>query len=168
VTVNKSLVIGVIAVVAVFAGVFYLVREEPETGKSPPAAKAADHAAKPATGATKPELTSRSDPAARPTPPDPRVAALMVSPPDALIEFVSGADGKVIKEIDNDPNSAGYRKPLREYTWSGDKMVGLTRYRYSGDEVQIVRIAISYYPDGNVEHYRETTSYEYPDRANKG
>ena len=54
-------------------------------------------------------------------PRDPRLAALMVSPENALVEFVPGDHGQVIKEIDKDPNSPGYRKPLREYTYAGDR-----------------------------------------------
>src|SRR5688572_29578453 len=55
-------------------------------------------------------------------PADPRLAALMISSDNGLIEFVRSTDGKVIKEIDRDPNSLGYQKPLREYTYAGDKV----------------------------------------------
>ena len=90
----------------------------------------------------------------------------MVSPDNALIEFVPDDNGKVIKEIDNDPNSAGYRKPLREYTYAGERVVGLVSYKYLGDQVQIVKAAVSYKPDGSVDQYQESTSYEPDNQRN--
>lgn len=89
----------------------------------------------------------------------------MVSPDNGLIDFVAGPDGKVIKEIDKDPNSAGFRKPLREYTYSGGKVIGLTSYRYFGDHVQITKTAVSYKPDGTVDQYVESTGYDYGDKG---
>jgi hypothetical protein len=56
-------------------------------------------------------------------PVDPRLAALKISPDNGLIEFVRRADGKVIKEVDTDPNSLGFQKPLREYTYAGDTVL---------------------------------------------
>jgi hypothetical protein len=97
---------------------------------------------------------------------DPRLAALMVSPDNALIEFIPDDTGKVIKEIDNDPNSGGYRKPLREYMYAGDRVVGLVSYKYLGDQVQIVKAAVSYKPDGSVDQYQESTSYEHGNKRN--
>ena len=92
---------------------------------------------------------------------DPRLAALMVSPDNGLIEFVPGADGRVIKEIDKDPNSLGFKKPLREYTYTGGKVTGLTSYQYFGDHVQITKTAVSYKPDGSVDQYLESTDHDY-------
>lgn len=83
----------------------------------------------------------------------------MVSPDNGLIEFVPDSNGKVIKEIDNDPNSLGYRKPLREYSYAGERVVRLVSYHYLGNQVQIVQADVSYKPDGSVDHYREATSY---------
>jgi hypothetical protein len=91
-----------------------------------------------------------------------------VSRDNGLIEFVT-ANGKVIKEIDKDPNSPSFGKPLREYSYSADQVVGLTAYRYLGDQVQIVKTWVSYKPDGGVDEYRESTSYDYgkkPARTN--
>jgi hypothetical protein len=93
-------------------------------------------------------------------PPDPRLAALMVSPDNGLIEFVHGTDGKVITEIDKDPGSVGFRKPMREYMYSGDKVIGLTAYRYLPEHVEITRTSVSYKPDGSVDRYSESTSYD--------
>ena len=84
----------------------------------------------------------------------------MVTPDNGQIEFVKGGDGRVIQEIDKDPNSLGFRKPLREYTYSGDKVVGLTSYRYLPEQVEITRIAVSYKPDGSIDQYRDSMSYE--------
>lgn len=96
---------------------------------------------------------------AKPLPADPRLAALAVSPDNGLIEFVVAPDGKVIKEIDRDPASPGFGKPSREYIYSGDKVVGLTAYRYMSDHVEIARTAVSYKSDGSVDEFVESTSY---------
>ncbi len=91
--------------------------------------------------------------------PDPRLAALAVSPDNGLIEFIHGSDGKVISEIDKDPSSPGFRKPTREYTYSGDQVIALTSYRYLPDHVEISRTSVSYKPDGSIDRYAESTSY---------
>jgi len=78
-----------------------------------------------------------------------------------LIEFVPGPDGKIIKEIDNDPNSPGYRKSLREYLYAGNNVIGLVAYRYFSDHVEITRTQVMYKPDGSVDQYSETTDYDY-------
>lgn len=92
-------------------------------------------------------------------PSDPRLAVLAVSPPNDLIEFISGPDGQVIKEIDKDPASAGFNKPSREYIYSHGKVIGLTAYRYLGDQVEITQTAVSYKPDGSVDALVEKTAY---------
>lgn len=94
-----------------------------------------------------------------PVPTDPRLAALAVSPPNDLIEFVKDTNGQVIKEIDKDPASAGFNKPSREYMYSHGKVTGLTTYRYLGDQVEIAQTAVSYKPDGSVDELVEKTSY---------
>jgi hypothetical protein len=92
--------------------------------------------------------------------PDPRLAALEVSPDNGLIEFVRGSDGKVIAEIDKDPSSPGFQKPLREYLYSDGRVVGVTSYRYFPDHVEVSRTAVSYKPDGSVDEYSESTSFD--------
>lgn len=162
---KKWIVVGAIAV-AVFAGVLYFAKDSEEP---PAAAQPADKnaPAEPVNAeATAPVPASRSGTPPRPVPADPRLAALMVSPDNGLIEFVPGDNGKVIREIDNDPNSAGYRKPLREYTYAGDRVVGLISYKYLGDQVQIIKALVSYKPDGSVDQYRESTSYEQGNKRN--
>ena len=161
---RKSWIASGLALVAVFAGVIYFSRGHDETHAAqvvpeqdrvpPPTAPVPDV----------PPLKILSPnelPARPPVSADPRLRALMVSPDNGLIEFVAGPDGKVLKELDKDPNSPGYRKPLREYIYSGDRVVGLTAYKYLGDQVQVVRTAVSYKPDGSVDQYRESTSYDY-------
>jgi hypothetical protein len=158
--VTKTIIVAILAV-AVFAGVIYFASDSgdrvPEMAQLPDKAVPAEKAP-PAAAAPVP--VSRSDAPSRPRPADPRLAALMVSPPDALIEFVPGENGKVIREIDNDPNSASFRKPLRDYTYAGERIAGLVSYKYLGDQVQIVRASVSYKPDGSVDQYRESTSYD--------
>jgi hypothetical protein len=83
-----------------------------------------------------------------------------VSPDNGLIKFVKGADGKVIAEIDQDPANPGYGKPSREYIYAGDKVVGLTAYRYMRDQVEITRMRVSYRRDGSVDAFDESTSYQ--------
>jgi len=160
--VRKTLVAGGIAVVAVFAGVMYFARDPVQQSsvavQAPKDESAPAEAVKPAATALPPVSRSATPP--RPVTSDPRLAALMVSPDNGLIEFVAGDNGKVIKEIDNDPGSPGYRKPLREYTYAGDKVIQLVAYRYLGDQVQIVKAIVTYKPDGSVDQYRESTSYE--------
>ncbi len=158
--VRKAVVIGVLAV-AVFAGVIYFARDPAE--QAPAAPQSADERSGAGTEtppAAAPLPAARSGTPTRPVTSDPRLAALMVSPDNELIEFVGGDNGKVIREIDNDPNSMGYRKPLREYTYAGERVVGLVSYKYLGDQVQIIRAAVSYKPDGSVDQYQESTSYE--------
>ena len=161
---NRTLVAGGIAVVAVFAGIVYFAREP-----APPA-QSTDQRAAPAVAQPAPDEgmkpqgaklpVTRSSAAARPVTTDPRLAALMVSPNDDLIEFVAGADGKVFKEIDNDPNSIGYRKPLREYTYAGNQVIRLVAYKYLGDQIQIIKADVVYKPDGSIDKFQESTSYE--------
>jgi hypothetical protein len=160
--VRNTHVVGGIAVVAVFAGVLYLARDPAQQAPAAthPAEKkgAPAEAVKPAASAPLP--VSRSATPHRPVTSDPRLAALMVSPDNGLIEFVADANGKVIKEIDNDPASPGYRKPLREYSYAGDLVIRLVSYRYLGGQVQTTQADVRYKPDGSVDQYQESTSYD--------
>ena len=147
---RKTLVAGGIAVVAVFAGVLYFARDPaPQTAATGQPSEGQSSQGEGADGREADRFGS--GPLQRPAVSDPRLAALMVSPDNAMIEFVAGSNGKVIKEIDNDPNSPGYRKPLREYTYAGDRVVVLTAYQYLADQVQIRRIMVTYKPDGSVD-----------------
>jgi hypothetical protein len=159
---KKSLVLGGIAVAAVFAGVWYFAGREPGLTTGHPPSSAADPrgtaAATPAAPASGPSVPASA--AASAAPSDPRLQALRVSPDNGLIEFVKDADGRVIREIDQDPNSAGFGKPTREYTYFGNQVVGLTSYTHLGNQIQVSRIMVAYRPDGGIEELRETTEYE--------
>jgi hypothetical protein len=95
----------------------------------------------------------------RPVVSDPRLVALMGTPDDALIEYRSLPDGRVIQEIDQDPNSQGYLKPAREYSYAGDRLAMVTVYKYLGTQLQVTRATASYNADGSVDEYNEITDY---------
>jgi hypothetical protein len=167
---KRTYVAGAIAVAAVFLGVIYFAGDSAdESAAKVTASKEPGVRAEPAfPGVPSPSPGTKSTAAARPVPADPRLAALMVSPDNALIEFIADPEGRVIKEIDNDPNSAGYRKSLREYTYAGDKVIRLVSYRYLGDQVQVVKADVVYKPDGSVDQYNESTSYDYGKKGKDG
>jgi len=167
--VRMPIVIGVLAVVASIAAVAYLkydpVDQPPATLQSVPGQSAGAEPALPGAAAPYSSVSpgKSSEPGRadlKPVPPDPRLAALMVSPDNGLIEFVRGSDGKVITEIDKDPSSPGFKKPMREYMYSRDKVIGLTTYRYLPDHVEISRTAVAYKPDGSIDRYAESTTDE--------
>lgn len=148
---SKTLVAGGIAVLAVFAGVLYFARDPAQTPPATEPPAVVESAVKaPFPGSERP-------PPRKPVVSDPRLAALMASPDDALLELVAAPDGKVIAEIDNDPDSAGYRKPLREYTYAGDQVVVLVSYRYVDRQVRTTRVMVTYKADGSVDQYQEST-----------
>jgi len=161
---NRPVVLGAIAAVAVFAGVIYWSREPaqrsaqtqvPAKAEKPPALPA------PPTVPAGPGLVSSSTPPPRLAPADPRVAVLMASPNNALVEYFSDAEGRVIKELDNDPNGPGYRKPLREYSYAGKQVISVVSYHYLGSQVQVVTTDVTYKPDGSVDQFHESTRYDY-------
>jgi hypothetical protein len=156
---NLQRILVALAATAVFAAVVYIARD---VAHEPAAAPPADESARqtqPQAAASAPSARGSAD--QRPAPADPRLAALMVSPPNALIEFLADPQGRVIKEVDNDPNSPAYRKPLREYSYAGDQVIRLVKYQYSGDETQIVTADVIYRADGSIDQLRESTRYEY-------
>jgi hypothetical protein len=163
---NKAFIAGAVAVVAVFGGVIWFASDRGETPQATPVAAdpaAADKAAAPEPLRSTSGLPVEAQKAAgtgTAVPADPRLAALAVSPDNGLINFVTGDNGKVIREVDNDPNSPSYQKPLREYMYAGDRVVGLTSYQYQGDQVQISRTVVTYKPDGSIDQYLESMRYE--------
>jgi hypothetical protein len=161
---SKGVIVSVIAAAAVFGGVWYFAARAPapesaRPGASPPAASAPEKPADSATTSVAPAPGPR-DAKGRPVPTDPRLIALMVTPENALIDYVKGPDGRVIQELDNDPNSPRYRKPVREYLYSGANVAGLTTYRSVGGQVEVTRVLVSYKPDGSVDQYRETVAHQ--------
>jgi hypothetical protein len=166
---NKSIVVGAVAVTAVFAGVFYFASDRTVDGAAAVQAPAEENATEAAANGALPgeplrspsglpvDAAARDLAVARQAPPDPRLAALAVSPDNGQIHFVTGPDGKVIQEIDNNPASPTFRKPLREYMYAGERVVGLTKYEYLGNRVQTTRTMVSYKPDGSVDQFREST-----------
>jgi hypothetical protein len=167
--VRNPVILGALFVGAFIAAVLYL---KPDPA-SPPASTAATAGneqaradpAKPAKVSPRSRTSNAMPSAARPAgsnqaPPDPRLAALEVSPEDDLTEFVRGPDDRVIAEIDKDPNSLGFQKPRREYTYANRRVVGLTSYRYYPDYVEISRTVVSYKPDGSVDAISESTRHE--------
>jgi hypothetical protein len=151
---KQTWIAAAVAGIAVFAGVYYVSRPAGEPPAEPAGAKA------PATAPAAPaaQRTSRSvvDPAAKPVPSDPRLAALMVSPDNGLIEYVTGPEGKVIREVDKDPNSPGFGKTSREYTYAGDRVAAVTSYSHAGDRVRTTRTIVTYKPDGSIDQFLES------------
>jgi hypothetical protein len=159
--VNRNVIFGGLAAAVVFAGVWYVARQPDEPAPADGVAAAAPGAPASVPAAQDAPVARAAVEPVRPAiPADPRLAALMVTPDNGLIEFVPGPDGRVIQELDNDSSSVSYRKPLREYTYHGDKVAGLTVYKYLGDQLQIVRADVTYKPDGSVDAFRESTRYE--------
>jgi len=166
------------AAVAVFAGVLWFARESAETdptgapqASASPEARADANSEPKASASPGPKAENSppararavpADRAQRPAPTDPRLAALLGAPEDALVEYRAGPDGRVIQEIDDDPNSQGYRKPLREYSYAGDQLAVVTVYKYLGGQVQVIRAVATYKADGSVDQFRETTEYRTP------
>lgn len=158
---KKTTIAAAIAVVAVFAGVIYFAGDfAGETPAKSVPAKTGTVPVEPVNPVAARPSVSKSTAAARPKTADPRLAALMVSPNNDLIEFFADPEGRVIVEIDNDPQSSGYRKPLREYTYAGTQVIKLVTYRYLGSQVQVVTADVVYKPDGSIDRYEESTRYE--------
>jgi hypothetical protein len=154
---KKTHIAAAVAVIAVFAGVLYFAGDF--TDESPAKAAPARTATVPTEPVAAPPPVSKSTVASRPATSDPRLAALMVSPDNSLIDFFADAEGRVIKEIDNDPNSPSFGRSLREYTYAGDKVIRLVVYRYLGGQVQVVTADVVYKPDGSIDQYKESTDY---------
>src|SRR5262245_1741121 len=124
---QRSIILATVAGVAVVAGIYFRQGSMEQQASPAPTANEsrADGAGIAATPPQPASADTRADthaqfapPVAKQIPSDPRLRDLMVSADNGLIEFVKGPDGKVIKEIDKDPNSLGFKKPLREYTYA--------------------------------------------------
>jgi hypothetical protein len=164
---RSQIVLGALVVGAFVAGVVYSSHDSSEEAATPTqsaSGKMADagHATSAVTTRDSARIAASASQAGIQAPktaaplPDPRLDALKVSQDNGLIEFVRAGDGKVISEIDKDPASPSFRKPLREYLYAGDKVVGLTTYRYLSDHVEIGKTVVSYRPDGSVDRFVES------------
>jgi hypothetical protein len=122
-----------------------------------------------ATSATRPQFKSvpRSEIVSTPLPADARLAVFAVSPDNGLIDFIADANGRVIQEVDKNPNSIGFKKPLRDYLYAGEKVAGLTAYQYFADHTEVTETFVSYKPDGSVDQLRESTKYLYPENKKR-
>jgi hypothetical protein len=165
---KKPIVIGALAVAAFVVAVIYLRKDAAGSSTSTtPSAQSERSASTAASSTPTPTPTSAGAPAAAIThaqpslaSSDPSLASLSVSPDNGLIEFVRTPDGKVIAEIDKDPNSPGFQKRSREYFYSGEQVMGVTAYRYFADHVEVSRTRVSYKPDGSVDRLDQSTSIE--------
>lgn len=187
---RNTTIIALIVLTGAVAGTVYL-KNRPETGArtpleastaepvtAPPEVSADDESFEsspfaeddPQLGWAQPDDAGYDTPDSSPTPApyDPRLAALEVTPDNGWINYVTGSDGKVTMEIDMDPASPGYKKPMRKYTYAGDRVTELIAYRYFHDHVQITTTTVSYNPDGSIAEYAESTSYDYGDEAGDG
>ncbi|MGC3980187.1 MAG: hypothetical protein QM808_02915 [Steroidobacteraceae bacterium] len=163
---RKTLIAGAVILVAAAVGITYLGSDSLDESPTSPESKASSRTeGKSVVPTADVQLNSTSGvPDAKPALNDPRLVALAVSQDNGYIEFVTEPGGKVIKEIDKNPTSLGFKKPLREYLYSGNQVVGLTAYQYFGDHVQVIETKVSYKPDGNINQYAESTSYQYPEK----
>ena len=165
----KTAVVGVLAIAAAIAGIVHFKSDSTDppvattqsatdgnAGPASPAGPAAHNTSSPRDAASA-AASRRTDSTA--LPPDPRLAALQVSPDNGLIKFVVADNGKVIAEIDQDPASPGFGKPSREYIYMGGKVVTLTAYRYTSEHVEITQTLVAYQPDGSIAEMKETISY---------
>jgi len=91
---------------------------------------------------------------------DPRLINLLPSQDNGLIEFVTDPDGRVLKEIDKDPSSFGFKKPLKEYYYVGERPVGVTKSHYLGNQVAVTTITVTYKADGSIDQYKEAINYQ--------
>ena len=166
---RKSFVAGAFAVVAVFAGVVYFAREPalvtPPADATAKAAAAAPKAQPAEIPGQRAPVSRSTPPPSRPKPADPRLAKLMSTPGNPQIEYFSDPEGRVIKEVDNDPNSAGFRRPLREYSYAGNQVIRLVSYQYLGTQVQVTTADVTYKPDGSVDQVHESTRYDHGNKA---
>jgi hypothetical protein len=156
---KRSLVAASLVVAAVLAGAFWL-RSSPRSTVSSPAAATRESAVTAAPSISPAPTIMRGSVASRPATPDPRLAALISSSDGTPADFLLDADGHLIKEVGSDRHSPSYRRPLREYTYVGDKLIRLVKYIYTGKQTQIIQADLAYKPDGSIEQYRETTRHE--------
>jgi hypothetical protein len=157
---NRSIVMGLVAALAVSGGTLWFMRDSADGSKAAPPAGTSDQARQATPPVIARPVMLPGSAASRPVATDPRLASLIAAPEGALVDFLLDADGRLIKEMDSDPSSPGYRRPLREYSYSGDRVIRLVKYQYTGNETRIIRTDVVYRLDGSIDQYHETTSRE--------
>ncbi len=85
-------------------------------------------------------------------------AKLALSEDNGKIEFVKDAQGVVIKELDQDPASISFQKPLREYGYLNGKVNSVTRYEYNSGKVTAHKLQVTYDSAGELSDYRESSA----------
>jgi hypothetical protein len=156
----KRLLVAVsLVTAAVLAGAFWL-RSSPVRSTVSSSAATSESAVAAAPLIPPAPVIMRGSAASRPATPDPRMAALISSSDGAPADFLLDADGHLIQEVGSDRRSPSYRRPLREYTYVGDKLIQLVKYSYTGNQTQIIQADLVYSPDGSIAQYRETTRHE--------
>jgi hypothetical protein len=157
---KRSAIILVMAGLLAFAITLYLKSGSDATALPPAHGKTqAAPQANPAAPAAAPRSMSGTPP--RPDVDDPRLVALMNSSGETQVEWIPDADGRLIRELDSNPDSPGYRKPLRDYTYVGGKLSSVTRYRYlGGNQVEIRSARVAYRADGSVDQVQESVRVE--------
>lgn len=85
-------------------------------------------------------------------------AKLALSEDNGKIEFVKNAQGEVIKELDQDPASISFQKPLREYGYLNGKVNSVIRYEYNSGKVTAHKLQVAYDSAGKVSDYRESST----------
>jgi hypothetical protein len=162
---RNSFIVGAIVAAAALGLAVRFLRtpaDSPAEVQTAAVPAAAQSPSPPPSPGTSPAPLERSAPARPPTATDPRLAALLGAPGDALVQYKTAPDGRVIQEVDLDPNSQGYLKPMREYQYAGDRLAVVTVYRYLGTQLQVTRATASYKADGSIDEYHETTDYRKP------
>jgi hypothetical protein len=145
---NRKVLAAVIVGVVLLAAMAVLLRRAPD----------ADAAARRPVAAPPPPL---SGPPPRPRFEDPRLASMVESPQGSRVEWVPDPQGRLMREMDADPASPGYRKPLRDYLYNGERVTQITRYRYQDDgQVEISTARIAYAADGSLEQVQQASRRE--------
>ncbi len=89
---------------------------------------------------------------------DRRLANLIVEKDNPMVEYVYDESGLIIKEIDKEPSSISYKKPLKLYQYKNGKVVKVEKYEYFSTETHITTIDAAFNDDGSIQDYRETTN----------
>lgn len=87
-------------------------------------------------------------------------AKLALSTDNGNVEFIKNTQGQVIRELDQDPTSPSFKKPLSDYGYQNGKVNSVTRYEYNAGLVTIYRLQVAYDAAGNIVDFRESARTE--------